>query len=287
MSSVKVELVHNYDCQLGEGPHWDDQTQTLLFVDIDNSAIHRWNPATKQTKTTIVKDSSIGAVVPRKSGGLMIAAGHRFASWNENTGESETFKEVNLEFPTSRFNDGKCDPVGRFWAGTMGRESAAASPDRLQGKLYCLDIDHSVRTKVYPVDISNGLSWTSNVMYYCDSLKLTIDAYDYDVTTGDIKNMREVVKFDREKEGVPDGHCIDTDGNLWVAMFFTGQVIKVDPRTGEKLQYVKVSDIALKTTSVCFGGPNLDEMYVTSARNKPLMEPTENDISGALFKASG
>uniref|UniRef100_H2ZF67 Regucalcin n=1 Tax=Ciona savignyi TaxID=51511 RepID=H2ZF67_CIOSA len=171
----------------------------------------------------------------------------------------------------------------------MGQEKKAASPDRLQGKLYCLDTDRSVQTKICPVDISNGLSWTSDnkTMYYCDSLKKTIDAYDYDINTGEIGNMREAVRFDEKTDGIPDGHCIDADGNIWVAMFFTGQVIKADPRTGEKLQYVKVSDTALKTTSVCFGGQNFDEMYVTSARNKPLMEPIENDLSGGLFKITG
>ncbi|CAK8697077.1 regucalcin-like [Clavelina lepadiformis] len=282
--SPKVQLVHKTECGIGEGPHWDDLTNTLLYVDIPASLVYRWDPVTSQLKSCVVKDRSVGAVVPRKKGGLVVAAGHRFAFLDETTGEMETIQECNKEFPHSRFNDGKCDPAGRFWAGTMGLEQKPAHPRPKEGSLYCLDNDHSVKKTVSPVDISNGLSWSHDkrTMYYCDTLRFTIDAYDYDITTGNISNMREVCHFDRNTDGFPDGHAIDVDGNLWVAMFSTSLILKLDPRTGQKLETIKVSDTALKTTSVCFGGPNLDELYVTSARNSPLMDG--EDLSGALFK---
>nr|CAB3265931.1 regucalcin-like [Phallusia mammillata] len=281
----KVTIVREFDCSLGEGPHWDDVSQTLLFVDINKAAVHRWNPANNQMKSIYLPDSTVGAVVPREKGGLVIAAAHRFAFVDEETGATETIKEANLEFPQSRFNDGKCDPAGRFWAGTMGNEKEPGKPRRNEGALYCLQKDKSVTKHVAPVDISNGLSWTADktVMYYCDSLRFCIDAYDYNIANGEMTNQRVVYKFNREEEGVPDGHCIDADDNIWVAMFFTGQVIKIDPRAGKKLQTIKVSDVAVKTTSVCFGGRNLDEMYVTSARN-PSVNKVDGDTSGGLFK---
>ncbi|XP_076808510.1 regucalcin-like [Clavelina lepadiformis] len=280
----KVQLVLKNSCLLGEGPHWDDRTNTLLLVDHKSRAVLRWNPVTDDLKTTIVEDPTVGCVVPRKTGGLVVAAEHRFAFLDEETGKMQTIQECHTEFPAVIFNDGKCDPAGRFWAPSPNPDPDNPPPN--DGALYCLSTDHTMDLKVDQVCISNGLSWSPDkrTMYYCDSFKYTIDAYDYDVDTGNISNMQEVVKFDRMTDGIPDGHTVDVDGNLWVAMFSTGQIIKVDPRTGTKLEYLKISDTVLKTTSVCFGGPNLDELYVTSARNDPLKG--RQDMSGCTFKVT-
>jgi len=285
--AAKVELVYDIKCSLGEGPHWDHNNNTLLFVDINNSIVHRWNPVTNAKKAVKIAEPSIGAVVPRRKGGLVVAAGQTFSFLDEETGKLDPIHKITTPLEATRFNDGKCDPFGRFWAGTMGAEEAAAVPVMGQGELFCLDVDGKVTRKAGPVDISNGLSWTADkkTFYYTDSLKFCIDAYDYDVTTGEISNMREVVKFDREQDGIPDGHCIDTDGNLWVAMYWGGQLIKVDPKVGQKVDRIKVSDVAKKTTSVCFGGPNMDEMYMTCARND--LKDGQDDCSGSIFKITG
>lgn len=285
----KVTCLDLPKCSLGEGPHWDCESKTLLYVDINNRSVHRWSPISNELNSTVVKGvPSVGAVVPRSNGGLVVAAGHKFAFLDETTGDIETVHEIETEKLGTRFNDGKCDPAGRFWAGTMGAEEKPAEPVYGQGVLYCLDKDGSVNEKLPKgIDISNGLSWTSDstVMYYTDSLKFTVDAFDYDVTSGSISNRREVVRFDRDTEGIPDGHCIDVDGNLWVALYFGSGLVKVDPRTGRKVGSIKVSGTCRQTTSVCFGGDDMNEMFVTSATS--MTSAGDHDQGGRLFKITG
>jgi len=284
----KVSCLSLPKCYLGEGPHWDHITDTLLYVDINKASIQRWNPYSDYLQTFTVKEvPTIGAVVPRQKGGLVIAAGQQFAFFDENSGAIKTIHKINTKLEGTRFNDGKCDPMGRFWAGTMGQEEKPAQPVFKQGALFCLNNDLKVSTKIADgIDISNGISWTSDhkTMYYTDSLKFCIDAYDFDLETGSISNPRQVVKFSKDVEGIPDGHCIDVDGNLWVALYFGSGLVKIDPITGTKIGYIKISDTAHQTTSVCFGGKNMDEMYVTSAISKN--PKSDQDEGGKLFKVT-
>jgi len=281
----KVSLLSLPRCQLGEVPHWDSQTNTLLYVDINQAVVNRWNPVSNAFKKIKVKGvPTVGAVVPRERGGLVVAAGQRFGFLNEETGDLDIIHTIDAKLAGTRFNDGKCDPFGRFWAGTMGEEKEPGVPVRKQGSLYCLDTNGRCHERIKgSIDISNGLSWTSDhsIMYYCDSLKYSIDAYDYEISTGCMSNPRSVIKFDQQK-GIPDGHCIDTEGNLWVALYFGSGLVKVDPRRGEIIGEIKVSETAHQTTSVCFGGPNMDEMYMTSATSKNPVGV--DDEGGRLFK---
>ncbi|XP_078683907.1 regucalcin-like [Branchiostoma floridae x Branchiostoma belcheri] len=270
-----------------EGPHWDGRTGALLYVDIHEKHVHRWDPVTKH-RDTYDTDCMVGAVVPRESGGAVVAAGNKFAFLDFETRQLTTVATVDQDRPLNRFNDGKCDAAGRFWAGTMGHEPVPAKPERKVGSLYCLQTDGNVTKAFNEVDISNGLAWTSDnsTMYYIDSLRYSVDAFDFDMTTGTPSNRRPVVTFKEEVDGIPDGMCIDTEGKLWVAMFNTGQVIQVDPNTGTQLRSVKFA--APRTTSCCFGGPNLDVMYVTSARTGYSAEDIQKyPLSGCLFQVTG
>ncbi|XP_035681110.1 regucalcin-like isoform X3 [Branchiostoma floridae] len=272
---------------LMEGPHWDDRSGTLLYVDIHGQHVHRWDPVTKH-KDTYDIDCMVGTVVPRESGGAVVAAGTKFAFLDFETRQLTDVATVDQHKPTNRFNDGKCDAAGRFWAGTMGAEPVPTKVERKVGSLYCLHTDGNVTKAFNEVDISNGLAWTSDnsIMYYIDSLQYSVDAFDFDLCTGMLCNRRQVMTFNPQVDGVPDGMCIDTDGKLWIAMFNGGQVLQVDPNTGTQLRSIRVP--APQTSSCCFGGPNLDVMYVTSARIGYSAEVIQqNPQSGCLFQVTG
>ncbi|XP_078602219.1 regucalcin-like [Branchiostoma floridae x Branchiostoma japonicum] len=270
-----------------EGPHWDNRTGTLLYVDIDGQKVHRWNPVTRQ-KDTVAMDCMVGAVVPREAGGVVVAAGTKFAFLDFETRQLTDVATVDSHKPTNRFNDGKCDAAGRFWAGTMGHEPVPTQVERKVGSLYCLHTDRTVTKAFNETDISNGLAWTSDnsIMYYIDSLQYSVDAFDFDLASGTLTNRRKVVSFEESRDGVPDGMCIDADGKLWVAMFGTGQVLQVDPETGTHLRSVKLP--ADQTTSCCFGGPNLDILYVTTASvGLSAEEVQQKPLSGCVFQVTG
>ncbi|XP_035676293.1 regucalcin-like [Branchiostoma floridae] len=213
----------------------------------------------------ILPDCVVGAVVPRESGGAVVAAGTKFAFLDFETRELTTVATVDQHKPTNRFNDGKCDAVGRFWAGkeTLGRGAFNG------------------------VDLSNGLTWSpdNNIMYYIDSLQYSVDAFDFDLSTGTLRNRRQVMAFN-PVDGLPDGMCTDTYGKLWIAMYDGGQVLQVDPNTGTQLRSIKFP-VPL-TTSCCFGGPNLDILYVTSSRvGYSPDEIEQKPLSGCMFQVTG
>ena len=181
--------------------------------------------------------------------------------------------------PGKRFNDGKCDPAGRFWAGTMDFDENWKG----LGTLYRVDTDRSFHEMVKDVALSNGLAWSSDqkTMYYIDSITGSVDAFDYNVDTGSISNRRAVIRVPME-EANPDGMCIDAEDKLWVAHVRAGRIVRYDPETGEVLAIVEVP--ASKTTSCAFGGPDLNQLYITTGRF--MMEEADLEkepLSGGLF----
>lgn len=258
---------------LGEGPHWDERQQALFFVNILENGIHKYVPSTGVHTHTKV-DGSVGFIVPveRTTDQFIIGLDRRFVIIQWDGGDGTPVKIVHelgtvdqdIE-PSPRLNDGKADPRGRVFAGTMGFEEPLGNilPD--MGSLYRVDKTgiHKLCTKI---GVSNGLAWdlTKKAFYYTDSMERKIRRYDYDVETGEISNLKYI--FDLEKSNVtgsPDGMTIDSDGNLWVAVFNGSSVIKIDPETGKVLQTVTIP--ALQVTSVMFGGPKFDVLFVTSA----------------------
>ncbi|CAH2085065.1 unnamed protein product [Euphydryas editha] len=259
---------------LGEGPHWDDRQQALFFVDILEYTIHKYVPATgAHTKTKL--DGTVGFIVPvdGTTDQFIIGLGTRFViiQWD---GEEGTPAKIVQELgavdqdvvPENRLNDGKADPRGRIFAGTMGYENPLGNVLPEKGSLYRVD-KTGIQKLCSKIGISNGLAWDlkKKACYYTDSLERKIRRYDYDVDTGEISNLKYI--FDLEKNnvsGIPDGMTLDSDGNLWVALFNGSSVIKIDPETGKILQTVPIP--ALQVTSVTFGGPKFDILFVTSAR---------------------
>ncbi|XP_039648492.1 regucalcin [Perca fluviatilis] len=187
MSSVKVECVVKASALIGEGPVWEESDQTLLFVDIAGHKINRWSPTTNQMQSVETEDS-VGFVVPRVSGGYVAGVGRSIVAVDWSTEMMTSLVEVDQDKPTNRLNDGKVDPAGRLLAGTMGKEERPAEVQKGQGSLFSVASDLTVTRHLRQVDISNGMDWSldQKTFFYIDSLSLTVDAFDYDLNTGNI-----------------------------------------------------------------------------------------------------
>ncbi|KAL3868868.1 hypothetical protein ACJMK2_041625 [Sinanodonta woodiana] len=288
--SVTV-VVKNGASTVGEGPHWEEATQTLLYVDILEGDVHRWNSITGQDEK-IHLDASVGFVTPCQKGGYMVGLGKSLAHVDWETNTVTKLKEVDQEKNT-RFNDGKCDPSGRLWAGTMGMETKPTVLEHHQGSLYSLEKDGTLKSHLDKISISNGLAWSEDnrTMFYIDSIPRKVYAFDFDITTGEISNQRTAVNFGGpdtiESLGFPDGMTSDAEGKLWVACYSAGKVIQFDCETGKELRSVQFP--AKKTTSCCFGGKNFDELYVTCAKTglTELEFQTHQPLAGSVFKVTG
>ncbi len=250
------ELVLDARSVLGEGAIWDAKKGVLYWVDIDAGLVHVFDPASGRD-VSISVGQPVGTVVPRARGGLMLAVRDGFMSLDQGTGETALEAAPPGHEPAHRFNDGKCDPAGRFWAGTM--ESPAG-----KGALFRLDTDLSVHRMADGIAIANGLAWgpDGKTMYYIDTATRRIDVFDYDNASGAIGNRRPVATVP-EEHGLPDGMTIDDEGMLWVAHWDGWCVCRWDPRSGKLVRKVEMP--VQRPTSCAFGGPDFDVLYVTSA----------------------
>ena len=276
----KLELVADAKAELGEGPVWHPEEQALYWVDIIGKRLHRYDP-TNGSDTHQTVGSMLGAAVPTRGGGFLLAMQDGIYKLNK-FGEGAPELAVRPEEMSDkiRFNDGKCDPRGRFWAGTMGLGNSGPG----LGTLYRIGSDLVPHAMVRGVSTSNGLAWNPErgIMYYIDTPTRQVVAYDYDLETGAIANGRTAVSVAKE-DGFPDGMTIDEEGKLWVAHWGGGHVIRYDPDTGAKLERIPVP--AALCTSCAFGGPNLDELYITTARTGRTEEQLAAEpASGGLFR---
>ena len=277
--STAVNLLVDARALVGEGPIWDETNQVLYWVDILSSQLYCYNPATGENRSWDV-GQHVGTVVLRKAGGLMLALRDGFASFDLTSGQVTMIADPEADKPGNRFNDGKCDPAGRFWAGTM-----AYVDQTTQGSLYRLDADLRVHRLLGDIAISNGIVWSldQRTMYYIDSMAYTVRAYAYDNATGDLANERVVVKVEAGM-GLPDGMAIDAEGMLWVAHFGGSCVRRWDPQTGAVLSQIDLPTAQI--TACAFGGPDLDTLYITSAANGyTAADFAREPYAGGLFVA--
>ncbi|MEM7539154.1 MAG: SMP-30/gluconolactonase/LRE family protein [Chloroflexota bacterium] len=277
--SYNAELVLDCRVDLGEGPIWDAKNQVLYWVNIMENEVHVYNPVDNSDRVINV-GQHVGTVVARESGGLMLALHHGFASLDLDTEEVSVITDPEPDIPGNRFNDGKCDPRGRFWAGTMPIDEGGAT-----GSLYVLDTDLGYRKMVEGVQISNGIVWSPDEtqMYFIDTPLGTVDAFDFDADTGEIENRRPVITLP-EGQGFPDGMTGDVEGMLWVAHWGGSRITRWNPNTGEHLATVHVP--AAQVTACAFSGPNLDQLYITCARRGLSEEAlAETPHAGSLFVA--
>ncbi len=279
--ALTAGLEYENQSLLGEGPVWDSRAQRLFWVDIEGFEIHIYEPANREHGVIDV-GQFVGSLAVRKSGGLILALKSGFAVLDPETGVMTPIADAESHLPGNRFNDGKCDPAGRFWAGTLSLDEDHGSG---KGNLYCLHTDRRVELKIPGVWISNGLAWTKDerVMYYIDSPMQKVVAYDYDKSTSEIANPRTVIEVPASEMGYPDGMTIDEEGMLWIAHWDGGRVCRWDPHTGKELAEIKAP--VSRPTSCIFGGDNFDILYITSARTR-LSEETlaRQPLAGSIFK---
>ena len=277
--SLKAEILIDAHALVGEGPIWDADANVLWWVDIMSSELYAYDPQTGENREWNV-GQHVGTVVQRASGGLMLAVQDGFAAFDPASGALEMLAEPEAHLPGNRFNDGKCDPAGRFWAGSMAYEDQSD-----QGSVYRMDTDHSVDRMIGDIGISNGIIWSldSRTMYYTDSLDFAIRAYDYDVATGGIDNERVIIDIPKAM-GFADGFTIDEEGMLWVAHYGAGRVRRWNPDTATVLAEIDLP--AAGVTACAFGGPGLDQLFITSASLRLSdAEKAQQPHAGGLFVA--
>ena len=274
-----AELLVGAKALVGEGPIWDVREQKLIWVDIAGKKLHFFDPASGNDHV-IELEQMPGTVVLRKSGGLMLAVENGFAAFDPATAKLDIWSDPEADKPQNRFNDGKCDPAGRFWAGTMPYDASKPS-----GSLYCLEPSRTVRHMFDGVSCSNGIAWSGDAktMYYIDTMTRGIDAFDFDLTHGEIRNRRKIVTIP-EEAGFPDGMTIDTENNLWVGHWGGARVSCWDPHSGKELERIELP--VSQVTACWFGGANLDELYITTAREgMDASALAEQPLAGGLFRA--
>ena len=256
-ASVSVEVFADLRADVGEAPHWDERTKSLLFVDLTGGVVFRYDRSGMALGSFSV-GQEVGAVVPRRGGGLVLAVRDGIAVASD-TGEGfEITAPVEREISGNRMNDAKCDPAGRLFAGTTAFDFSPRS-----AALYRVEPDWSFEQIARDVTQSNGIAWSpdGSRMYFIDSATQGVDVFDYDARTGSAGNRRRLVTIDRA-HGIPDGMTADSQGNVWVACFGGGAVRCFSP-AGVLLEeiFLPVSQV----TSCAFGGPELADLYVTSA----------------------
>jgi sugar lactone lactonase YvrE len=279
MDSITAELVYQNFSDVGESCLWDEQNNLLYWVDIHRNQLFTFDPVNNSNLGFDVKEH-IGSVVLREKGGMMLALKSGFASFDPKTGKVKNIVDPESSLPNNRFNDGKCDPQGRFWAGTMAYDIKLGA-----GSLYCMDLNLEVSKKIENITISNGLAWnqTQDKFHFIDSISYSVDTYDFSPKSGEINNKQSLRKFSK-KDGLPDGMTIDSEDHIWVALFGGGKVIRLNPETGETVFEI-ITPGAQKVTSCTFGGADLDELYITTASTGVTKE--EWSIlpnSGGLFR---
>ncbi len=260
---------------MGEGPAWDDTTGSLLWVDIVRGEVHQYDPVAASDRVIRLPDY-VGAVVPRRRGGLVVAMRGGFHHLDPETETLHLLAGVETDQPDHRFNDGKCDLAGRFWAGTM-----ELNESRPTGVLYCLEPDLTVRSVVHGVTISNGLGWSPDqrTMYYIDTPTKVVSAFDYDPAKGTPTRRRTVIRIEH---GSPDGMAVDSEGMVWVAHWGGYRISRWNPATGALLEEYPIP--VAQVSSIAFGGPDLRQIYVTTAaRGLSAAQREKEPLAGGIF----
>lgn len=272
--------------KLGEGAVWDSERSRLLWIDIVKGKIFTYKPNGAHGESTFVDvRQAIGTVVPCTAQTVVAALCSGICEVSLKDGRIVKFYgNPEADLPENLWNDGKCDDHGRLWVG-----SKEIFCEKSTGALWSLEPGSGKWKKhIDGVGVSNGLVWAADgrTFYYIDTFTGRIDAFDYDGAKGTLSNRRPAVVVDTKADGHPDGCTIDSDGNIWVAMWGGGKVVRYDPLSGKALTRVPIPK-ASQVTSVAFGGEALDQLYVTTAScgiaQSELTTGGKEENAGALF----
>jgi L-arabinonolactonase len=272
----EVRCMQPANAILGEGPSWDAAHGVLYWVDIKRPAIFCWNPEKGQTGHWPMPQP-VGCAVPAHPGRLVFADAEGFGFLDLKTGVVSRIADPESDHPQNRFNDGKVDRKGRFWAGTM--EDGCVKPT---GSLYRLDADLSIRRVDTGFICSNGLGWSPDdqTIYVTDSMVRTIWAYEFDPRTGNLGKRRVSAKL-ADTDGVPDGLTVDSEGFVWSAIWDGWRVIRYAPNGTIDLE---IRMPVQRPSSCMVGDADLKTLYVTSACVELGWKALEEGpLAGALF----
>ena len=279
-SQLSWEVVAAAGAELGERPVWDANVGSLIWVDINAGMLHRLSRDNGDIVIAAV-GTPVGAAAPRAGGGYVLATKDGFRLVTVD-GAADGPPVIPPWMPANvRFNDGACDPAGRFWAGTAGTDGQAGT-----GSLYRLDVDGSVTEVLTGVTESNGLAWSPDgtAFYYTDSgePESRVRAFDFDGPAGALRHERDLIRF-APGDGVADGLVVDADGCLWIAMWDGGCVRRYSA-AGELLGRYPVP--VSRPTCPGFGGPDLDELYLTTAwEGLPAERRAAEPLAGHLLRS--
>jgi sugar lactone lactonase YvrE len=271
MKEIQAELLFDAKGTLSESPQWSSAEQALYWVDIHNGLLHRfaWQ---QRSHECVSLPAPVTMVVPGPP--LLVTSGNRLLRFDWNTRESQQIAALALDPARVRFNDGKLDPRGRLWLGTMAvdEKSPIAGLYRLTGQ--------TLEQVLADVTISNGILWNGETMYYADSGTLRVDAFDYSPERGELdpESRRTVLKFAKE-DGPADGMALDVDGNLWIALVKGRRVSCFSPDNGKELARIVVN--ASMVSACCFGGPEMKHLFISTGNGGTDDPPG----SGAIFVA--
>ena len=258
--NLKAELFLKIEATLGEGPIWNYLTNELYWIDIEGKKLHILDPKTKGNRT-IPTPKLIGTVVPIDSTNVVVALEDGVYKLDIETEEFTPMVSIEEGNEKTRLNDGKCDPAGRFWIGSM--DYNASEPI---GNLYMVDGAGKSELKLDSLIISNGIVWTADkkTMYHSETMTRTIRSFDYENETGVITNEITIINIP-DTLGLPDGMAIDEEGMIWIGLWDGDGIVQYNPNSGELLQKVDVP--AHNVTACAFGGENLDTLFITTSRN--------------------
>ncbi|HEY4068311.1 MAG TPA: SMP-30/gluconolactonase/LRE family protein, partial [Burkholderiaceae bacterium] len=265
---------------LGEGTCWSPSLQALWWVDILERRLHRHRPA-DGARASWSFDEEISAVAERRDGpGLIVTLRRGYALFDPDAGHPAPryLHRPGSEPASNRFNDGKCDRAGRFWGGTM--DFACEAPT---GALYRFDADERCVRHEIGFAVTNGPTWSADerTMYFNDTVRGRIDAFDFEPGSGALSNRREWFRF-AHGDGLPDGMTTDAAGRLWIAHWGGSCVSCHDPASGAELGRIALP--ASQITNCCFGGPALRTLFITSARSGLTAEQLAHEpLAGGLF----
>jgi D-xylono/L-arabinono-1,4-lactonase len=268
---MQPELIADYACVCGEGPLWHAAEQRLYWADIANGRLFRYTPATGQHEK-VYEGEGFGGFTVQADGKLLLFMQHgAVRTWHE--GQMTT---IIAEIPEERdttFNDVAADPRGRVFCGTL------PTKERL-GRLYRLDPDGTLTKLLEGIGCSNGIGFSLDhkLMYYTDSTKYEIYVFDYDEASGAISNQR-VLARNPESEGLPDGLTVDAEGYIWSARWDGSCLVRWSPDGSAER---RVAFPAKKVSSVMFGGPDLSDIYATTAGGD--LKEQDGPLAGGLFR---
>ncbi len=257
-----VLLIESH-CINAEGPVWDDVTQTLYFIDVEAGKIFSY----KDGRLTVWEaGEKIGFAVLRRTGGVIAGLQSGFYAVDFPDGEKTLLTDPESDMPGNRFNDGKVDPFGRVFGGTltMSRPNGEEGPAAALYRLDAAENGYEAVKVIDKVGLANGLAWSADrrKFYFVDTDFSTVTEYAYDPETGAVGEGRVIIRVPLEM-GYPDGMTIDENGKLWIALWNGGAVSQWDPETGKLLQ--KIALPAKNVSSCCFGGPEMDTLFITTA----------------------